>query len=386
MPPFRLRLPVRASLIALAVGALALTSCTSLLASAPDSSPAASDEPPGPPAAPAHGAGYGLPEVSGTTYYVSPDGSDASPGTFEQPFSTITFALKALEPGDGLYLRGGVYVEQVRSPVLSPASADRPIVVAAYPGERPIIKGLLWIKGASNWFFDGINVTWDPERNLPNEHMVKVIDGEGWVLQNSELWGAHSFAALLIVGEASNWTVRGNYIHDTYPTNGINQDHLIYANVAGGGTIENNLLVNAANGQGVKVGPPEPDAGEIHDVTIRRNTIVAAVGPAGVQLAWGAYDTVVEQNIIVGVYQQAAGIETWELFGTGNTAGENVVWDAAAVLEQAAGLSDTGGNVMADPLLDSRGLPTSAQAQGRGYYPVTGDGWSIATEIFRPST
>lgn len=369
----------------LALSVLVLTSCASLLASAPAPPPGTSGEPPGSPAAPAHGAGYGLPEVTGTVYYVSPEGSDASPGTFEEPFQTITFALKALEPGDGLFLRGGTYVEQVRSPVVSPASEATPIVVTAYPGELPIIKGLFWIKQASHWYFDGINVTWDPERNLPNEHMVKLIDGEGWVFQNSELWDAHSFAALLIYGSATDWTVRGNYIHDTHPTNGLNQDHLIYANVNGAGLIENNLLVGAANGQGVKVGSYEPEGGEIHDVTIRRNTIVAAVGPAGVQLIWGAYDTVVEQNIIVGVYQGAAGIETWELFGTGNTAGQNVVWDAAAVLEQAAGLSDTGGNVMLDPLLDSRGLPANPQAQGRGYYPVTGDGWSIAADIFRPT-
>ena len=64
--------------------------------------------------------------------------------------------------------------------------------------------------------------------------MIKFVDGVGWTFRNAEVWGAHSFAAMLIsggtAGEPANWTVSRNCVHDTYKTNDTNQDQLIYAN------------------------------------------------------------------------------------------------------------------------------------------------------------
>ena len=68
----------------------------------------------------------------------------------------------------------------------------------------------------------------------------------GWRIHDCEILNARSFAGLLIAGAASSWTVDNNYIHDTYPANGRNQDHLIYVDArAPGGVIERNLLVES---------------------------------------------------------------------------------------------------------------------------------------------
>jgi uncharacterized protein (TIGR03437 family) len=75
----------------------------------------------------------------GASYYVSPAGNDASPGTLDQPFATIQFAADRLNPGDILYLRGGSYRETVT--VHQSGSAATPITIQAYAGECPILLG-----------------------------------------------------------------------------------------------------------------------------------------------------------------------------------------------------------------------------------------------------
>ena len=49
----------------------------------------------------------------GTTYYVSPSGSDTSPGTETQPWQTIQKAADTLVAGDTVYIKAGTYPEKV---------------------------------------------------------------------------------------------------------------------------------------------------------------------------------------------------------------------------------------------------------------------------------
>ena len=80
------------------------------------------------------------PTVSGVTYYVSPSGDDASPGTITDPWATIQHAAEVLVAGDTLFIRGGTYNESIEVANSGDATYGH-IVLSAYPGEQPIIDG-----------------------------------------------------------------------------------------------------------------------------------------------------------------------------------------------------------------------------------------------------
>ena len=78
-------------------------------------------------------------------YVVAPHGSDANPGSEAAPFKTIGKAAEVMIPGDVCLVRAGVYRETV-----TPAhdgEAGKPIVFAAWRGERPVVTGLDEVSG-----------------------------------------------------------------------------------------------------------------------------------------------------------------------------------------------------------------------------------------------
>jgi hypothetical protein len=98
-------------------------------------------------------------DAAGTTRYVAPTGNDRASGTRARPWRTIQRGITALRPGDTLVIRGGTYRERITSPRLRPGRSGARITVKNYPGERPVIAGVLWLRSTSYWTFRGINVT-----------------------------------------------------------------------------------------------------------------------------------------------------------------------------------------------------------------------------------
>lgn len=78
-------------------------------------------------------------EIAGATYYVATTGDDGDPGSFEAPWRTVQYAVESVGPGDVVLIRGGIYHESVVSAVAGEEAA--PIVIAAYPGEHPLLDG-----------------------------------------------------------------------------------------------------------------------------------------------------------------------------------------------------------------------------------------------------
>ena len=267
------------------------------------------------------------------------------------PGANVASALARLRPGDILLLHGGVYVGDVKV-ALKPGNAKAPVLVAAYPGERPVIKGVFWITSPSYYTFFGVNVTWNAATDTASEHMVKVTNGVGWTLENAELWGAHSFADLLVAGtvagQPSKWKVAANCIHDTYRTHATNQDQLIYVNTglrAGSGEIDHNLLFNATNGMGVKVGGGNSAQGSAH-VTIDHNTIVNT--SQSVLVAWASYDDLISRNIMATVAPNNGNIRGYELTGRNNVAKQNIGYNAKSLINNyngGRGIANAGGNL-----------------------------------------
>ena len=312
---------------------------------------------------------WALPADAASVYQVAPSGSDSAVGTASAPFRTLAKAMSVLRAGDTLVVRGGVYRERLTGTVAK-GTATAPVRVVAAPGERPVVEGLLWLSSPDFWTLDGINVTWS-SGNSANEHMVKISNGVGWRVTNAEIWGARSYAAVLVAGQPSGWSLDHLYVHDTYKSNGTNQDHLIYVNTGtGGGTIERSVLSGSQNGRGVKVGPPSGGSTPGGKVTIRYNTFYDNTGPSNVQLSYGATGNSIYRNIMQ--KSGSANITAYNLNGTGNVAQDNIGWESTRVLDVVAGLKDAGGNQRVDPRFNSTGAggfrPQTLAAQAYGAF------------------
>ena len=71
--------------------------------------------------------------ISGSTYYVSPSGSDTYSGSFLSPWRTMDKANRSLQSGDTLFIRQGTYLEDI-NPTRSGMQGN-PIVYINYPNE-----------------------------------------------------------------------------------------------------------------------------------------------------------------------------------------------------------------------------------------------------------
>jgi hypothetical protein len=289
-------------------------------------------------------------------------------GSVAAPFATLAEGLEELEAGDTLVVAGGTYRERIDLREPARGTPAEPITVIAAEGERPIVKGLFWLRDLEHWVIDGINVTWDPDVNSADEHMVKFTGGANWVYRNSEVWDARSYAGILVAGDPVDFRLEHLYVHDTAPSNGKNEDHLIYLNSGtGGGVVERNLLVGSPNGRGVKVGPASPDGDPIANVQIRYNTMVDNLGPSNVQLGWGVSSVLVEGNIMVGAEPGRGNVTAFELVGSDNVVRNNIGWRSETVVEDDPGLTDGGGNTLLDPELTSEFLPGNPSAADYGH-------------------
>jgi parallel beta-helix repeat protein len=119
VPGSRRRLGVRSPFVALsALAAVLLSSLVAVAVATPSSA--------------------ALPPV----YVVAPNGNDNGPGTEAQPWRSLNGALDRLHPGSILLVRGGEYTGPFF--INKQASAAAPILVSAYPNERPVIHAGEW--------------------------------------------------------------------------------------------------------------------------------------------------------------------------------------------------------------------------------------------------
>ena len=82
--------------------------------------------------------------IFATTYYVSPHGNNANPGTLTKPWATPGYASQRLKPGDTLIILGGKYIlSQYPDDIIRPSSgtASAWIKICGEPGKRPMLLG-----------------------------------------------------------------------------------------------------------------------------------------------------------------------------------------------------------------------------------------------------
>jgi Right handed beta helix region len=95
-----------------------------------------------PPVVPSGGAASKLPPAlalsRGRVFFVARNGDNAGPGTRGRPWRTVQHAFDRLRPGQRALVRGGTYVHDLVAERSGTARA--PITVAAYPGERVVLR------------------------------------------------------------------------------------------------------------------------------------------------------------------------------------------------------------------------------------------------------
>lgn len=276
------------------------------------------------------------------------------------PGQSVSTALAKLRAGDTLILRGGTYAEAVNV-TMAAGTAAAPITVRAAAGERPVIAGLLWVGDPTYTAFDGINVTWGAASGGSGNHMIKLKGGTHWLFTRAEVWGARSYANILVTNGSSaptSWSITDSCIHDAWTGHGSNQDHNIYVgDIPGssGGLIAGNTLFNATGGRNIKLGPGSGSGGPA-GVTIRGNTLFNA--SQGISLSYGTKNTSIAGNVIA---KTTSGdlIDPNNLAGSGNTAQSNVGWSSATgKFIGDASVKDLGGNVFVAPRFASLACPT----------------------------
>ncbi len=252
--------------------------------------------------------GIGLLMVTGalaTNYYVSPSGDDDNPGTIDQPWATIQKAADEAGPGDTVFVRDGVYYEQVQINVSG--APGQYIVFTAYPGETPILDGTGGTPGEHMIYInsqDYIKIEGFTIRNDTLASGIFVEDAGDYIeIRNNEIYNMKGPDGMGITVYAhvndsvTHITIEGNHIHDCYPAE---SEALVVNGNVFDFVIQNNLIHDVDN-IGIDAIGGEVAGKVAKRGVIRGNEVYNARASYGGGYAAGIYidgaqQVVVEQN------------------------------------------------------------------------------------------
>ena len=134
--------------------------------------------------------------AAGTSFYVSPTGSDTNAGTISAPWLTVQHAANVVGPGATVYLRAGTYHQFDVN--VSGTAAGGFITFTNYPGEAALIDGTGWtpsfehglvhIQNHSYIKIVGLeiaNATVNVDNDVPNGVYVRCTDRKSTRLNSS---------------------------------------------------------------------------------------------------------------------------------------------------------------------------------------------------------
>lgn len=181
--------------------------------------------------------------AASAAFYASPTGSPSGDGSFANPWDLAT-ALSgpaAVTPGSTIWLRGGTYTNAADPRGFESTltgTADAPIVVRQFPGERATVTNTLLVSGPYTWFW-GFEVT-NPAQVGPF-HGVNV-HGPGTKLINVVVHDATD-DGIFIWPQATGTEVTGSIVYNNGRTD--NLTHGIYCK-SGTGTLllQDNIVFN----------------------------------------------------------------------------------------------------------------------------------------------
>jgi parallel beta-helix repeat protein len=288
--------------------------------------------------------GTALPVRPGPSRYVSTSGSDRNPGTLSRPWRTIQKALRTIQPGERALVRGGTYTEILKMSRRGTAAA--PIVLQAYPGDRPVIAGRLKITGG---FFRVSGFVFVGSHQSRGSALIYVSGAQNVTIFRNEIRDSRMSGVYLgdTYNPSHNIELIGNYIH----SNGIhhNLDHGIYYDNGRGGLIANNLIVGN-KARGIQLYEDADDVIVTHNTVVRNMTGIV-VGGDGSSTA--------DRNIVVNnifAFNSRLGISTYwdEAVGSDNVARRNIVFGNGRRDIWVTGGLVVAGTTVADPRFANR--------------------------------
>lgn len=224
-------------------------------------------------------------------------------------------ALDLVKPGQSVLVRAGTYSEWATAGRGGTASA--PVVVQAYPGERPVITGRLKVTAGyvhvRGFVFDG-----GTSANS-SEVLIYVAGGDFVEISGNEIRRAAKSAVFLSGSDGSR--VVGNWIHD----NGThwNLDHGIYWASGNGGLIADNTIERSF-AYGIQLYPA------VDNVLVTGNRISGG-GRGGIVIDNDGSGTVdgnqVVGNTIFGNAEHGVRTGAYRPPGTGNAVRDNLIYN-----------------------------------------------------------
>ena len=202
-----------------------------------------------------------VPVISGTTYYVSPEGSDANPGTSPgQAWRTVgRVNAQVLRPGDGVLFEGGYSYGDSDLEPGSSGSAGHPIVFGSYgQGDAVLAQGAWFVQddltfdhlkfektlfGGSQSQGTSNDITvQNCDVSLPagNQQLGLFGNGSGWVIANNTIENT-GLSGMLLWGEG--YVVTGNTITNVGLYDAGYNAHGIYLD-ASNSLIADNTITN----------------------------------------------------------------------------------------------------------------------------------------------
>ncbi len=256
-------------------------------------------------------------------YYVSPDGSDHNPGTLDAPFQTLRHAVSRLEAGKTLYIRAGTYAEALENTIPGGDSWDRPVTIAAYPGELPVLapvdtRRVLYFNRPTQHYIiidglilDGARIQNQVVKISGGAHHIRILNSE---IKNAPGQGIHISQWESQYNEFINVDVHHNGLVDGVPNDHV---HGIYIQTSHNTVRGSRFWSNG--GQGVQIrrqsGFEQPVGNVVEgsriydqgrcvivfdalDTTIANNVISGC--SIGIQLNYDTANTRIWNNTIVG--------------------------------------------------------------------------------------
>lgn len=194
--------------------------------------------------------------AKGAIHYVATNGSDANPGTIDQPFRTIKKGTAALNSGDTLYIRGGTYDEIIENWDFLGGSPESHTIIAGYENENPVIR----CTNCGPYAVVTLVQSYTTVQGFTIDAINTPVDGVCAVLAANVLFSQMTCLnaardGVRVIGE--NTTIRDSHIKDCGRIQTDFQDTKglgIHANNDGGGSNTSNLLVERNLVEGCRAG------------------------------------------------------------------------------------------------------------------------------------